>query len=687
MAKPHSFPDKQTWGTWEELLLACAVHRYGNNSWDSVAMELQKRTSTFQHLFFTPLSCQQKFQDLKRRFAENDNDDGETTNNNNSTITVPWLDELRRLRVAELRREVQQYDLSIVSLQMKVQKLKEEREQSLTKNGKETEKSDLEREKGSEKKEENETENITRRPVNSREESERENHSVNESNSTDPKEESPGTVPDEAKDEPEPVEPDGGETGKEVQSVKPGGEASCNGSCDSVAKGSAENSERVDPRETGDSPESVAESKGEEPNRESSDVQSSASLSGKEKKNAEPDEPDNGELDQSPSIKKVSVESQPLVAFLEIFRSHKLGSFFERRLGSQKTPDYSNLIRQHLDLETIGMRVEEGWYSGCKSKFFRDLLLLLTNAIIFFGKESSEYAAAIEFRQLVSKEIGAQFRNSSVLPKEQSPSRVPESQMPLKPEPQLSLSLSMKPKLSVPLIACRKRSSIAAKSSTSSSGQEKKRQLLASLMNEKPALGWKQHDKSTEESPVAKKRTRESSASGSRKASKNAKARSNTNTSKNPGTNTNAAISSKGGSSNDNSESKGGEKEKSNSKTASSKKPSAANFLNRMRSSLSGNEPLTETLKGVITSDKGKGGGDAGEHKKNSASSKGDQQKDRTPTTRTRSGGKRTSPPKRSTGRPPKRVPATQSAPPGKRGREAVENHSGGGQAKKRSRK
>ncbi|KAK5803927.1 uncharacterized protein LOC108457206 [Gossypium arboreum] len=687
MAKPHSFPDKQTWGTWEELLLACAVHRYGNNSWDSVAMELQKRTSTFQHLFFTPLSCQQKFQDLKRRFAENDNDDGETTNNNNSTITVPWLDELRRLRVAELRREVQQYDLSIVSLQMKVQKLKEEREQSLTKNGKETEKSDLEREKGSEKKEENETENITRRPVNSREESERENHSVNESNSTDPKEESPGTVPDEAKDEPEPVEPDGGETGKEVQSVKPGGEASCNGSCDSVAKGSAENSERVDPRETGDSPESVAESKGEEPNRESSDVQSSASLSGKEKKNAEPDEPDNGELDQSPSIKKVSVESQPLVAFLEIFRSHKLGSFFERRLGSQKTPDYSNLIRQHLDLETIGMRVEEGWYSGCKSKFFRDLLLLLTNAIIFFGKESSEYAAAIEFRQLVSKEIGTQFRNSSVLPKEQSSSRVPESQMSLKPEPQLSVSLSMKPKLSVPLIACRKRSSITAKSSTSSSGQEKKRQLLASLMNEKPALGWKQHDKSTEESPVAKKRTRESSASGSRKASKNAKARSNTNTSKNPGTNTNAAISSKGGSSNDNSESKGGEKEKSNSKTASSKKPSAANFLNRMRSSLSGNEPLTETLKGVITSDKGKGGGDAGEHKKNSASSKGDQQKDRTPTTRTRSGGKRTSPPKRSTGRPPKRVPATQSAPPGKRGREAVENHSGGGQAKKRSRK
>uniref|UniRef100_A0A2N9F349 Uncharacterized protein n=1 Tax=Fagus sylvatica TaxID=28930 RepID=A0A2N9F349_FAGSY len=29
------FPEKQTWGTWEELLLACAVHRYDTESWDS----------------------------------------------------------------------------------------------------------------------------------------------------------------------------------------------------------------------------------------------------------------------------------------------------------------------------------------------------------------------------------------------------------------------------------------------------------------------------------------------------------------------------------------------------------------------------------------------------------------------------------------------------------------------------
>ncbi|KAK8490930.1 hypothetical protein V6N13_009361 [Hibiscus sabdariffa] len=683
MAKPHSFPEKQTWGTWEELLLACAVHRYGSDSWDSVALELQKRTSTLQPLFFTPLSCQQKFQDLKRRFAVNGDDD------NLSTTAVPWLDELRKLRVAELRREVQQYDLSIVSLQLKVQKLKDEREQSVIENGKETEKSDLEREKGSEKmEEENEPENKIRRPVHNREESDRENHSVNESNSTDPKEKSPGTGPEEAEVEPEPSEPDGGETGKVVRSVKPGGGDSCNGSSDSVVKETAENSGRVDTRETGDSPESVAESKGEEPNRESSDVQSTASLSGKEKKNAEPDI---GELDQSPAIKEVSVESQPLVGLFEIFRSHKVGSLFERRLESQETPDYHKLIRQHLDLETIRMRLDEGCYSGCKSKFYRDLLLLSNNAILFFGKQSSEFAAAIELRQLVSKEIATQIPKSSLLPKEQ-PSALPESQIPLKPEPELSLSLTMKTKLSVPLIACRKRSSIAAKSSTSSSGQEKKKQATVSLMNEKPTLDWKQNDKSTEkteETAAAKKKTRERSAPGARKANKNAKARNNTNTNKNSDSNTTAAISSKGGSSNENSESKG-EKEKTNT-NVSSKKRSAANFLNRMRS----NGALTDPVKGVTSSNNGKGG-DAGEQKK-SGGTKGDKQKDRSATPRTRSGGKRTkekgSPVKRSTGRPLKRAaaaaapsPASQSGP-GKRGREVVENDSGGGHAKKRSRK
>lgn len=121
MAKPN-FPEKQTisttttWGTWEELLLACAVHRYGADSWDSVSSELRKRTSTL-HLL-TPHSCKQKYHDLRRRFTQNAvvssaTADGAATANA-AVASIPFLDELRRLRVAELRREVERYDLSIV---------------------------------------------------------------------------------------------------------------------------------------------------------------------------------------------------------------------------------------------------------------------------------------------------------------------------------------------------------------------------------------------------------------------------------------------------------------------------------------------------------------------------------------------------------------------------------------------
>ncbi|GMY11829.1 DNA-binding bromodomain-containing protein, putative [Fagus crenata] len=52
------FPKKQTWGTWEELLLACAVHQYNTESWDSVSMEIQKRSSKLHYY-------------LQRRFNQN----------------------------------------------------------------------------------------------------------------------------------------------------------------------------------------------------------------------------------------------------------------------------------------------------------------------------------------------------------------------------------------------------------------------------------------------------------------------------------------------------------------------------------------------------------------------------------------------------------------------------------------
>lgn len=98
-----------SWGTWEELLLACAVNRHGFKDWDTVAMEVQSRST---RLLATARHCEMKFHDLHRRFT----DDEQSPHQNGAAAAdhVPWLDELRKLRVAELRREVQRRDVSIM---------------------------------------------------------------------------------------------------------------------------------------------------------------------------------------------------------------------------------------------------------------------------------------------------------------------------------------------------------------------------------------------------------------------------------------------------------------------------------------------------------------------------------------------------------------------------------------------
>ncbi|KAK9265546.1 hypothetical protein L1049_021609 [Liquidambar formosana] len=704
MAKPNDANENQTdtsWGTWEELLLSCAVHRYGIKSWDSVAIEIRKRSSNLNNDLFTAQTCKQKFHDLKRRFMDQNDDvsehhhngdgDGDGDDDDRTRRTIPWLDELRKLRVAELKREVERYDLSIVSLQSKVKRLKEEREQSLRENEEEREKSDREKSTEKAKEEENRDgdgdkksspEYSAGKPAGG-EESGRDNQSVNESNSTDRKDENTETLPEVGEEKPEPLKPDAGEQDP-ADCTKPAGEDSFNGSSDTIAKGSAaspvDNSEKVDPvRESSDSPElweSVAESKGgggEEGTKENSDVQSSVKS-----------QPENE--DQSRGIKRAPIESQPLVDFLEMIRSHRLGSIFERRLESQETTNYTSLIRQHIDLETIRTRLEEGWYSGCDRKFFRDVLLLFNNAMVFFEQKSAESMAALELRQLVTNEMTRRTPKSEPSPVEQiiPPPPPQPTTKPADPEP--SDSLLVKQKISAPMIACRKRSSIVAKASATTSGTERKREQTATLVEEKPVLNWKQHEKPSvdaEEHGVTKKRTRERFTPIARNSTKNGKTRSNSNANKNSDTN-----------SNENSEPKLNKKKNNNATTNSSdaKRRSAASFLSRMkRGSMSNNGSLLETLKGssVVGSENSKGGG--AEHKKNGSRSDGRKDQVSRKGSSGKQGKEQRSPAKRSVGRPPKRAAAPPpSRPPvlGKRSREAAETEAvASRQAKKRSRK
>ena len=118
MSKEQTKLHNRAWGTWEELLLACAVKRHGLSDWDSVALEVQSRSS-LPHLLTTAHNCRLKYNDLSRRFKNDVVVFDHSRPENGSGVgdkvdDIPWLDQLRKLRVDELRQEVQRYDVSIL---------------------------------------------------------------------------------------------------------------------------------------------------------------------------------------------------------------------------------------------------------------------------------------------------------------------------------------------------------------------------------------------------------------------------------------------------------------------------------------------------------------------------------------------------------------------------------------------
>lgn len=87
------------WGTWEELLLGGAVIRHGTRDWNLVASELRARTVNCTYTF-TPEICKAKYEDLQQRYSG----------------CKAWFEELRKQRMAELRRALEQSEGSIGSV-------------------------------------------------------------------------------------------------------------------------------------------------------------------------------------------------------------------------------------------------------------------------------------------------------------------------------------------------------------------------------------------------------------------------------------------------------------------------------------------------------------------------------------------------------------------------------------------
>lgn len=326
------------------------------------------------------------------------------------------------------------------------------------------------------------------------------------------------------------------------------------------------------------------------------------------------------------------------------------------------------IIRQHIDFEMIRSRVEEGYYKTSRSKFFRDLLLLINNARVFYGDPSSEFNEAKQLYQLIKKQM------SLKIPKQTSPLKE-ESLVASKEEVTVS---SLKPTLSVPIIACRKRSSLAVRSSASVTEPLKKKAKLVPTVDEKPVLEEEEFETSDkdEEPIVSKKMTRGGASSTAKTVG-----------SRNIKTSLNAGISSKGRSSNTSSvPKKSVHEKKGNNTSGGSKKQSAASFLKRMKG-VSSSETVVETVK--ADSSNGKRG--AEQRKSNNKNDKVDAAK--LPAGQKRLTGKKPtvekgSPAKKITGVASKRGTAPSSPLMAKRDSETSEKETGSSaRPKKRSRR
>ncbi|KAF3558953.1 hypothetical protein F2Q69_00014579 [Brassica cretica] len=353
----NQYQISQVWGTWEELLLTCAVKRHGSKDWDSVAKEVGSRSS----LDASGTSCRLKYQDLKRRFQDSVDDDGRGNNEavaedeEDTDGEIPWLEQLRSLRVAELRRDVQRCDESILygvrrisisppldlrSLQLKVKKLEEENDGH----------------DGDDRPDLVEDGSKAVRSINDETEPTRLNRET--SNST-------------------------ASVGKIADHERLSGDNSKNPDPDHMA--ATEEEEGTISRRSGMS-QSVELG------------ESGTSTVNRKRKGHE-------YMSGEDNIKPDGNQSQPLIEIIKLIRSHPRGSVFASRLRSQETKDYKRVIRQHLDIKTIEKKMEKGSYVSSSLSFYRDLKLLFTNAIVFFPTSYSEYVAAQELRTLVSNEM------------------------------------------------------------------------------------------------------------------------------------------------------------------------------------------------------------------------------------------------------------------------------------------
>jgi hypothetical protein len=283
-----------------------------------------------------------------------------------------------------------------------------------------------------------------------------------------------------------------------------------------------------------------------------------------------------------------------------------------------------------LDLQTIRSKLEAGGrgtrYSSA-SEFYRDLLLLCANALVFFPRGSPEHVAAVQTRDFISNHMSPSLR------KDQTGTSGKAAAGSKKPKADADVESLLEK--TAPIIVCRKRSSIT-KAAAAKAEKVEKEETEEEESHVKKKMG-------TKDNKTRGLMTNKTRGGLARKAAPNQKA----------GKDNDSESESAAAEGTKKSDKKGG----SGAATGGvAKKRNAVDFLNRIKQNSGPSTErvsLLETLKLSAAAEQKKSGKDEARKESGSGSKRG---------------GKDT-PRGRRIGRPPKRAAAPPSPPPSKRGR------------------
>ncbi|XP_057962048.1 uncharacterized protein LOC131153631 isoform X2 [Malania oleifera] len=385
---------KKAWGTWEELVLGGAVLRHGTRDWDAVASEL--RTRTLYPYIFTPEVCKAKYEDLQHRYSG----------------CKAWFEELRKQRVAELKRALEQSEDSIGSLESKLKTLNADKGDSccidynssqmesavpfqksegIESSGKDTSKDGLSAGSFTQETRTNWLPECRLPPTVLAEETE--------------------TKPEVLESSKREKASESSERERFLESAKQAKflgiekltENICGGQMQGVRK-------RRGKRKRKDCNRNKEGIIGEGNILGSVNVTNASQWK-------ESSMRDSAQIARAPSIigSNVGLSRQgidDLMAIFDTIMKNENASMFRHRLDSQKKRRYKKLVRRHMDFDTIRFRISNRSITSAK-ELFRDLLLLTNNALVFYSKKSHEYKSAMHLRDLVTRTLRQQCKDPS----------------------------------------------------------------------------------------------------------------------------------------------------------------------------------------------------------------------------------------------------------------------------------